>query len=41
MAVFTPVTPQQADDYLMRYPLGGLVELTRSPRGSRTPTIVW
>ena len=33
MAVFTPVTPQQADDYLMRYPLGGLVELTPIAEG--------
>ncbi|WP_313472101.1 homoserine kinase [Brevundimonas sp.] len=27
MAVFTPVTPDQAADYLMRYPLGDLVAL--------------
>ena len=33
MAVFTPVTPQQAADYLMRYPLGGLVELTPIAEG--------
>lgn len=33
MAVFTPVTPHQAADYLMRYPLGDLVALTPIAEG--------
>lgn len=33
MAVFTPVTPDQAADYLMRYPLGDLVALTPIAEG--------
>ena len=33
MAVFTPVTPAQAADYLMRYPLGDLVALTPIAEG--------
>ena len=33
MAVFTPVTPDQASDYLMRYPLGDLVALTPIAEG--------
>lgn len=33
MAVFTPVSAAQADDYLMRYPLGALVRLTPIAEG--------